>query len=159
MYKQAFQQNSDYSFCSAMDGVMDGALDFRVAANDSQPHLLFKTADVSVPEDGLRRDSTAESSSSSIITPDKNNSLENTSSGNTHSLKKALHHANRLIIAAITLAGLLLDGLVLADVMVMIAAVHWLWLDEFDWAEMNYIHRFKRRADSSGVVSEEINND
>ncbi|WP_108652636.1 hypothetical protein [Dongshaea marina] len=45
--------------------------------------------------------------------------------------KKKLHNVNRIVIAALSLVGLLSDG-VFADIVVMFAVIIWLWLPEWD---------------------------
>ena len=57
-------------------------------------------------------------------------------------VKTSLHQVNRLLIAALSILGILLDGWMFADLLVAMVVIQWLWLDECDAIELKIVERF-----------------
>lgn len=50
-------------------------------------------------------------------------------------------HINRLLIAVISLIGMMLNGTELADLILELAIIFWLWMPEFHALEITALHR------------------
>ena len=59
-----------------------------------------------------------------------------------------LINANRGLIFALTLGGMLMDGLQLADLLCSLALFVWLWLPQCTRLEANLLHRLDTRHGS-----------
>lgn len=59
-----------------------------------------------------------------------------------------LINANRGLIFALTLGGMLMDGLQLADLLCTLALFVWLWLPQCTRLEANLLHRIDGRPGS-----------
>ena len=56
--------------------------------------------------------------------------------------KHRLHNTNRIIIATLTIVGLLMDGYQLSDLIFGLSVIIWLWLPECDQLEEITLNKF-----------------
>jgi len=71
-------------------------------------------------------------------------SLQNTTKSKSKRLLTRCHNFNRRVVVLLFTIGLLLDGCQLQDAMYISGTIIWLWMDEFDMAELRFSRWYAR---------------
>ena len=56
---------------------------------------------------------------------------------------RIIDHTNRTVIALLSLTGMMLDGCELADVVLQVAVILWLWMPEWRVVERALLHHLQ----------------